>query len=238
MQIEVAARTAELAEVNAQLRPEIAARTQAEEQLRLADRRKGEFLATLAGGISIAVRDSGIGFEPSAAAEMFDMFTQVSASRPVGEKGLGIGLALVKAFLALHGGTVEASSAGANHGSEFRIRIPGSIVIGRQAGLALNPSDIPVSNGTRCKVCSSSTTIGIQPMRWRWCSRRMVATSWWGIRVRRRSTWPRDRGPGWGQAKDKDRAKAAGFDRHFTKPLDPGELQALLATFIRERRRA
>jgi CheY-like chemotaxis protein len=40
---------------------------------------------------------------------------------------------------------------------------------------------------------------------------------------------------GWGQAKDKDRAKAAGFDRHFTKPLDPGELQRLLAAFVEAR---
>jgi signal transduction histidine kinase len=48
LQIEVAARTAELADVNAQLRAEIAARVAAEEQLRLADRRKDEFLATLA----------------------------------------------------------------------------------------------------------------------------------------------------------------------------------------------
>ena len=40
---------------------------------------------------------------------------------------------------------------------------------------------------------------------------------------------------GWGQAKDKERAKAAGFDRHFTKPLDPGELQRLLAAFVEAR---
>jgi CheY-like chemotaxis protein len=40
---------------------------------------------------------------------------------------------------------------------------------------------------------------------------------------------------GWGQAKDKELAKAAGFDRHFTKPLDPGELQRLLASFVEAR---
>jgi CheY-like chemotaxis protein len=41
---------------------------------------------------------------------------------------------------------------------------------------------------------------------------------------------------GWGQAKDKDRAQDAGFDRHFTKPLDPGELQRLLSAFAGDRR--
>jgi len=41
---------------------------------------------------------------------------------------------------------------------------------------------------------------------------------------------------GWGQVEDKERAFTAGFDRHFTKPLDPGELQRLLAGFVNETR--
>ena len=43
---------------------------------------------------------------------------------------------------------------------------------------------------------------------------------------------------GWGQAKDKERASEAGFDRHFTKPLDPGELQRLLGEFVEKKLRA
>ena len=41
---------------------------------------------------------------------------------------------------------------------------------------------------------------------------------------------------GWGQAKNKERAIEAGFDRHFTKPLDPGELQRVLTAFIESKR--
>jgi DNA-binding response OmpR family regulator len=42
---------------------------------------------------------------------------------------------------------------------------------------------------------------------------------------------------GWGQVKDKELARQAGFDRHFTKPLDPGELQRELAAFFGRRGR-
>jgi DNA-binding response OmpR family regulator len=42
---------------------------------------------------------------------------------------------------------------------------------------------------------------------------------------------------GWGQVKDKELARQAGFDRHFTKPLDPGELQRELAAFFARRDR-
>ncbi len=57
----------------------------------------------------------------------------------------------------------------------------------------------------------------------------------------RQNAWARDpllvAMTGWGQAKDKERAIAAGFDQHFTKPLDPGELHRLLGTFAEGRLR-
>jgi signal transduction histidine kinase len=404
LQVEVAARTAELAEVNAQLRAEIAARAAAEEQLRFADRQKDEFLATLAhelrnplapirnalkllhspgieeakrqwgtqvisrqvhrmalllddlldvsqitrsrlelklqsvdlgsliasavetasplieerkhtfqvalppesitvqvdplrisqavanlltnaakytnpGGhisllvetdgpaLAITVKDTGIGFEPSAAGEMFEMFAQVSRSKATSERGLGIGLALVRAFVALHGGTVEATSGGSDQGSEFRIRIPGSIVTGKQADVALNPSDLPASEGARCRVLvvddnrdsadalalvlaadgyrvlvgySGQQALDIaqqsQPDAIILDIGMPDMTGYEVARRIRQQPWGRDAllvaMTGWGQAKDKERAKAAGFDRHFTKPLDPGELQKLLEAFV------
>jgi signal transduction histidine kinase/ActR/RegA family two-component response regulator len=403
LQAEVAARTAELAAVNAQLRTEIAARAAAEQQLRAADRRKDEFLATLAhelrnplapirhslklldvdgideskrqwgskviarqvhrmslllddlmdvsritrsrlelkiesvdlgsliasavetasplieekkhtfqvglpkepvavevdplrisqavanlltnaakytnpGGhislivkvepmeLTITVKDTGIGFESAAIPDMFEMFTQVAAAEQP-ERGLGIGLALVKGLIALHGGTVDARSAGVGQGSEFTIHLPGSIVIGGQAKSALNPSSLPVPNGARCKVIvvddnrDSADALALvleadgYEVKTGYSGNEALTlagqvhphavildigmpdlTGYEVARRLRQEAWGRDvllvAMTGWGQAKDKESAAAAGFDRHFTKPLDPGELQRVLAEFI------
>ncbi len=78
----------------------------------------------VAGCIEVRVRDNGIGIEPALIAKIFDLFTQGSQGERTGEGGLGIGLALVKRLVQLHGGEIEASSAGLNQGSEFVIRFP------------------------------------------------------------------------------------------------------------------
>jgi CheY-like chemotaxis protein len=57
-------------------------------------------------------------------ARIFDLFTQVDASLKREHGGLGIGLTLVKQLVELHGGTVEARSAGVGRGSEFVVRLP------------------------------------------------------------------------------------------------------------------
>jgi CheY-like chemotaxis protein len=55
---------------------------------------------------------------------MFDMFVQVDRSLEKSQGGLGVGLGIVKRLVELHGGTVEAHSAGPGHGSEFVVRLP------------------------------------------------------------------------------------------------------------------
>jgi signal transduction histidine kinase len=77
--------------------------------------------------IEITVRDNGIGIVPEVLPCIFDLFTQLDqrGSRPQG--GLGIGLALVRQLVEMHGGTVTASSEGPGMGSEFVIRLPLSI---------------------------------------------------------------------------------------------------------------
>jgi signal transduction histidine kinase len=77
--------------------------------------------------IEITVRDNGIGIVPEVLPCIFDLFTQLDqrGSRPQG--GLGIGLALVRQLVEMHGGTVTASSEGPGKGSEFVIRLPLSI---------------------------------------------------------------------------------------------------------------
>ncbi|HEV8444320.1 MAG TPA: CHASE3 domain-containing protein [Steroidobacteraceae bacterium] len=75
------------------------------------------------GDVLIRVIDNGIGIEATDLRRIFDMFTQVSATRERPNAGLGIGLALAKALVELHGGTIEAKSAGPGLGSEFIVRL-------------------------------------------------------------------------------------------------------------------
>ncbi|HEU5178519.1 MAG TPA: ATP-binding protein, partial [Burkholderiales bacterium] len=74
--------------------------------------------------LQFAVRDTGIGIPRDMLGKVFDMFTQVAQSLDRSQGGLGIGLTLVKRLVELHGGTVEARSAGPGKGSEFIIRMP------------------------------------------------------------------------------------------------------------------
>jgi signal transduction histidine kinase/CheY-like chemotaxis protein len=76
------------------------------------------------GGVSIAVRDTGVGLEPESIAEIFEIFSQVKSTLHHAAGGLGIGLALVKGLVELHGGRVSASSAGRGRGSEFCVWLP------------------------------------------------------------------------------------------------------------------
>jgi two-component system, sensor histidine kinase len=72
----------------------------------------------------ISVRDTGIGIASQHLSSVFDMFTQVSRSDRRTQGGLGIGLTLVRSLVALHGGSVTASSEGPGRGSTFEVRLP------------------------------------------------------------------------------------------------------------------
>jgi CheY-like chemotaxis protein len=72
----------------------------------------------------IRIRDTGIGISPEEQTRIFDMFSQVDSSKERSRGGLGIGLALVRKLIELHGGVVQVTSAGRGAGSEFVIRLP------------------------------------------------------------------------------------------------------------------
>jgi len=74
--------------------------------------------------ILFRVRDNGRGLDPSAQSGLFQLFYQVDRTIDRAEGGLGIGLALVKSLVAMHGGEVWAYSKGRGKGSEFVIRLP------------------------------------------------------------------------------------------------------------------
>jgi signal transduction histidine kinase len=72
----------------------------------------------------VGIRDSGIGIAPDALPHIFDLFKQADQAAPRSKSGLGIGLALVRNLVELHGGSVTAASAGIGQGSEFTVRLP------------------------------------------------------------------------------------------------------------------
>jgi len=74
--------------------------------------------------VIISVRDTGVGISADMLPKVFDMFTQIGCSLDRSQGGLGIGLTLSRSLIELHGGQIEARSAGAGRGSEFVIRLP------------------------------------------------------------------------------------------------------------------
>ena len=77
-----------------------------------------------AGQVALRVRDNGRGIAPNLLPRVFDLFSQIQAPAAPGTGGLGIGLALVKSLVELHGGSISACSDGPGTGSEFVVRLP------------------------------------------------------------------------------------------------------------------
>ena len=74
--------------------------------------------------VLISVKDDGIGMDPELLQSAFDLFKQAQQPLHRPQGGLGLGLTLVQRLVRMHGGTVEAHSAGADRGSEFIVRLP------------------------------------------------------------------------------------------------------------------
>ena len=76
------------------------------------------------GAVVVSVRDTGIGIPAESLPTIFDMFSQVDRTIERSTGGLGIGLALVKGLVEMHGGTVAAASDGSGRGSTFTVTLP------------------------------------------------------------------------------------------------------------------
>jgi PAS domain S-box-containing protein len=98
-------------------------------------------------GVRVVVADNGIGIRPEDLPRVFDMFVQIDRMEKREYAGLGIGLALVKSLVQMHGGTVSAHSAGPSQGSEFVVRLPGVL----QAGASRAPNTGAQSSATTAR---------------------------------------------------------------------------------------
>ena len=76
------------------------------------------------GWVVVSVRDAGIGISPDMLDRVFEPFTQATMARDHAPGGVGIGLSLAHRLVEMHGGTIQAMSAGAGSGSEFTVRLP------------------------------------------------------------------------------------------------------------------
>jgi signal transduction histidine kinase len=108
---------ARLAQVFGNLLTNAAKYTDRGGRITLAARRDG-------GDAVVTVTDTGIGIAPEHLPGLFDMFSQVAPALERSQGGLGIGLALVRSLVELHGGRVEARSDGPGKGSTFAVRLP------------------------------------------------------------------------------------------------------------------
>jgi signal transduction histidine kinase/ActR/RegA family two-component response regulator len=220
--------------------------------------------------IDLAVKDDGIGLDPKAIPALFEMFSQVESVIDRAEGGLGIGLALVKGLMTLHGGTVEARSAGLGKGSEFILHLPRSVVVDLADDDPVSAAAARAVSGTRNLILVADDNrdaaqsmamvlevggyevlvahTGQEALRMTEELRPDAAildigmpdmTGYDVARRLRREPWGRGMVllaiTGWGQQEDKDRAQAAGFDRHFTKPVDPDEVEAALQALLSAR---
>lgn len=127
----------------------------------------GQISVTLSQGdghAQIAVSDTGQGIEPDFLVQMFDRFQQQDATTTRRHGGLGLGLSIVRHLVQLHGGTVEAYSAGSGRGATFTLTLPtpaSAPLAGPAAGLQPAAAPAAATEGSACPVAAMPRLDGI-----------------------------------------------------------------------------
>jgi CheY-like chemotaxis protein len=209
----------------------------------------------------VRVRDTGVGIPEEILPHVFDLFTQADRSLDRSQGGLGIGLTLARSIVQMHGGAVQAFSAGRNKGSEFVVRLP----VANEPSYGLDESSsadhAPVVTSRRILVVDDnedatetlsmllklsghevavaadgeSALAAAEKLRAEIVLLDVGLPGMHGYEVAERlRSLPETRNAvivaltGYGQEQDRQRAKEAGFDYHFVKPVDFRKLESLL----------
>jgi signal transduction histidine kinase/CheY-like chemotaxis protein len=243
-----------LAQVLSNLLTNAAKYTHPRGEIRVAARQVG-------GELVISVEDSGIGISAEDLPRVFGMFAQVRAAQELAAGGLGIGLALAKGIVDLHGGRIEAASGGPGKGSRFTVYLSGALPAGagkpapraalnghaahKRILLADDNHDAAESlaiilrlEGHEVELAHDGATalrmfaerqpdvalldIGMPKTNGYEVARQIRAASN-GQEVLLIAI------TGWAQDSDRAQSRAAGFDHHLTKPVEPETLIELLA---------
>jgi signal transduction histidine kinase len=215
----------------------------------------------------VRVRDNGTGIASDMLSGVFGLFTQVTHPSERRQGGLGIGLSLVEGLVRLHGGTVEARSAGLGQGCEFIVTLerqgpppppPGPALPDAAHGTAVPPApsaparrvlvvddnvdaasviaellrmagnEVGVAHDGASAVAATADfrpdvvllDIGLPDINGYEVARQIRKLE--GVRQPVLIALT-----GWGQKQDREMAVQAGFDQHWTKPVDPVRLQEL-----------
>ena len=212
----------------------------------------------------IEISDTGVGIDPELLPRMFDLFVQGDRSPDRSQGGLGVGLAVVKRLVEMHQGSVSARSAGPGQGSTFEIRLPlieRRIAHAGQPAVRKAPSAarILVVDDNRDAADSLAALLALEghtveraysaadalrravPFRAQVVLLDIGLPEIDGYEVARRlRRVPELRDArliavtGYGQPRDRERAKAAGFDEHLIKPVSPASVARALSGMPRE----
>lgn len=209
----------------------------------------------------IEVADTGVGIEPEALARIFEPFAQERPGRPLRSGGLGLGLAISRAIVGAHGGSLSASSAGPGFGSTFAIRLD---TIGTATRRSPRPVDEIARGAWPARVLLIEDDEDTARVLTRLLTRAGSEVTAVSLLAEARerleggtfdlvlsdvglpdgSGWEllRDIPPGWstpaialtgfGTEDDIRRCREAGFAAHLTKPVDYGRLQLVIRRVI------
>jgi CheY-like chemotaxis protein len=209
--------------------------------------------------LGLTVTDSGIGIPRDQLPRVFELFMQGDDAKKKSESGLGIGLALARRLVELHGGSIEAHSEGPGRGSVFTVRLPvpalasapatderGTnaleihrrvVVIDDNADAANAMALLVAALGGESNVAYDGESGLTQVISARpdlvLLDIGMPGIDGYETCRRIRKALGSDvivvAMTGWGQDQDKEEARRAGFDAHLTKPVDPATLERVLA---------
>jgi len=222
--------------------------------IRMSARRAGP------GRVEVCIEDNGSGIAPEVLPHVFEVFTQAEQSLDRSKGGLGVGLAVVKGLIELHGGEVSARSEGEGKGTEIALSLP-LTTLREPVAPAMEDEPDETSPGRRILVVEDNPDAGETLRDFLELSGHEVelaSSGAAGVAAARQfhpevvlcdiglpgmdgfevaARLPRDPETadaqliavtGYGREEDRKRSKAAGFDLHLTKPVDPIELRHVL----------